>query len=102
MNNIKLIIIISLLSLNVNSKIFSQSDSLSISGEIHFNCKGNIYVYLVDKETFKIPNTLIALDERAVLNEKEIIKWDGKDKGWSAWNRENVLGISSIYRILTN
>ena len=41
--------------------------------------------------TFKIPNTLIALDERAVLNEKEIIKWDGKDKGWGPWNMDQSL-----------
>lgn len=33
--------------------------------------------------TFKIPNTLIALEEGAVADEKEIIKWDGKDKGLS-------------------
>ena len=33
--------------------------------------------------TFKIPNTLIALEEGAVVDEKEIIKWDVKDKGWS-------------------
>ncbi len=41
--------------------------------------------------TFKIPNTLIALDERAVLNEKEIINWDGKDKGWNLWKRDQSL-----------
>ncbi len=41
--------------------------------------------------TFKIPNTLIALDERAVLNEKKIIKWDGKNKGWSPWNKDQSL-----------
>lgn len=41
--------------------------------------------------TFKIPNTLIALDERAVLDEKEIIKWDGKDKGWSSWNKDQSI-----------
>lgn len=41
--------------------------------------------------TFKIPNTLIALEERAIVNEKEIIKWDGKDKGWSSWNKDQSL-----------
>ena len=41
--------------------------------------------------TFKIPNTLIALDERAVVHEKEIIEWDGKDKGWSPWNKDHSL-----------
>ena len=41
--------------------------------------------------TFKIPNTLIALSEKAVINKSEIIKWDGKDKGWSPWNQDHSL-----------
>lgn len=51
--------------------------------------------------TFKIPNTLIALEEKAIANEKEIIKWDGKDKGWSPWNKnqslETAFPISCIW-----
>ena len=38
--------------------------------------------------TFKIPNTLIALEEGVIADEKEIIKWDGKDKGWKEWNTD--------------
>lgn len=45
----------------------------------------------IPASTFKIPNTLIALDEGAVKNEKEVIKWDGKDKGLDAWNRDQTL-----------
>jgi len=30
----------------------------------------------IPASTFKIPNTLIALEEEAVKNEKEVIKWD--------------------------
>ena len=41
--------------------------------------------------TFKIPNTLIALDEGAIANEKEKIKWDGEDKGWRLWNKDQSL-----------
>ncbi len=41
--------------------------------------------------TFKIPNTLISLEERAIANEKEVIKWDGEDKGWSPWNNDQSL-----------
>lgn len=41
--------------------------------------------------TFKIPNTLIALQEGAVSNEKEVIKWDGKDKGFDSWNKDQTL-----------
>ena len=38
--------------------------------------------------TFKIVNTLIALQERAVKDENETLKWDGRDRGVPAWNRD--------------
>lgn len=41
--------------------------------------------------TFKILNTLIALEEGAVKNEKEVIKWDGKDRGLDVWNKDQTL-----------
>lgn len=41
--------------------------------------------------TFKIPNTLIALQEGIIKDEKEIIKWDGIDKGFSEWNKDHNL-----------
>ncbi len=41
--------------------------------------------------TFKILNTLIALEEGAIKNEKEVIKWDGKDRGLDAWNKDQTL-----------
>ncbi|VAW56028.1 Class D beta-lactamase [hydrothermal vent metagenome] len=41
--------------------------------------------------TFKIPNTLIALEEGAIKDDKEIIKWDGIDKGWPSWNKDQNL-----------
>ncbi|WP_029912150.1 class D beta-lactamase [Pelobacter seleniigenes] len=45
----------------------------------------------IPASTFKIPNTLIALEEGAVKNENEVIAWDGKDKGFNAWNRDQTL-----------
>ena len=41
--------------------------------------------------TFKILNTLIALEEGVIKDEKEVIKWDGKDKGFDAWNKDQTL-----------
>jgi beta-lactamase class D len=46
---------------------------------------------LVPASTFKILNTLIALEENAVANEKEIIEWDGKDRELEAWNKDQSL-----------
>jgi len=44
----------------------------------------------VPASTFKILNTLVALDSGAI-DEKEVLKWDGKDKGIDAWNRDQTL-----------
>lgn len=42
--------------------------------------------------TFKIINTLIALQEGIIKNENEYIKWDGLDKGLAEWNKDqNIL-----------
>lgn len=45
---------------------------------------------LLPASTFKIPNTLIALEE-GVVSEQEVMKWDGADKGVAAWNRDQTL-----------
>jgi len=41
--------------------------------------------------TFKIPNTLIALDEGVITDENEIIKWDGVERDWDVWNKDHSL-----------
>jgi beta-lactamase class D len=41
--------------------------------------------------TFKILNTLISLQEKAVQDEKEIIKWDKKDKHFDSWNKDHSI-----------
>lgn len=45
----------------------------------------------VPASTFKILNTLIALDEHAIAGDEEILKWDGKDRGIPAWNHDQTL-----------
>ena len=40
--------------------------------------------------TFKIPNTLIALNEGTV-NANSIILWDKTDKGMEPWNKNQTL-----------
>lgn len=41
--------------------------------------------------TFKLPHTLIALNEGAITDSEEVIKWDGKDRGYSLWNKDQTL-----------
>lgn len=46
---------------------------------------------MLPASTFKIPNTLIALEEGAVVDEKEIIKWDGVERDWQSWNKDHSI-----------
>lgn len=45
----------------------------------------------VPAATFKLPNTLIALEEAAISDEKVIVIWDGTDKGLPACNTDQSL-----------
>jgi beta-lactamase class D len=41
--------------------------------------------------TFKILNSMIALDSGAVRDENETIKWDGIVRGYPAWNQDHSM-----------
>lgn len=41
--------------------------------------------------TFKIINSIIALETEVIKNEKEIIKWDGKERFVKSWNQDHNL-----------
>ncbi|HCA82683.1 MAG TPA: class D beta-lactamase [Flavobacteriales bacterium] len=64
--------------------------------------KGKYQVYnrqrMVDRfipaSTFKIYNSLIALETGAVKSEKETFKWDGFDRGNGNWNRDQDMAFA--------
>jgi len=41
--------------------------------------------------TFKILNSMIALDSKAVKNEDEVIKWDGVKREYDVWNKDHTM-----------
>lgn len=41
--------------------------------------------------TFKIPNTLIALNENLIVDADSVIKWDGVERDYSSWNKDQSL-----------
>lgn len=79
-------------------KLFSERN---IQGTIIISSLDGEVEYLYNQErseqrflpasTFKIPHTLIALEEGAIASEKEIIPWDGKEREWSSWNKDQSL-----------
>jgi beta-lactamase class D len=62
-----------------------------------FDYKNNKWTYSDENEadiatvpasTFKIINTLIALEERVIKDENEVLKWDGIQREISPWNED--------------
>ncbi len=47
--------------------------------------------------TFKIPNTLIALNEGIVQHDKTPIKWDGIKRDLAVWNQDQTLHTAFTY-----
>ena len=46
--------------------------------------------------TFKIPNSLIALETEVIENDVSVLTWDGISRSYSAWNRDlNIRGAFS-------
>ncbi|MDD3443708.1 MAG: penicillin-binding transpeptidase domain-containing protein [Sulfurimonas denitrificans] len=41
--------------------------------------------------TFKILNSMVALENRVVKDEDEVIKWDGVKREYSAWNKDHTM-----------
>jgi beta-lactamase class D len=62
-----------------------------------YDLKKNHYTYYNEKDftvktcpasTFKIPNSLIALETGVIKDENEVLKWDGKKRWVDAWNAD--------------
>lgn len=79
------------------SKIFNQ---YNVDGTLVLSSiDGREYIYNIDRSkkdylpasTFKIINTLIALEENTITNEKEVLKWDKKDRSYPEWNKDQPL-----------
>jgi beta-lactamase class D len=45
----------------------------------------------IPASTFKIPNTLIILEEGLLESQFDFIKWDGKVRGYDRWNKDQTL-----------
>jgi len=44
----------------------------------------------IPASTFKIPNSLIALETDVIANDSTLIKWDGQERGISNWNQDLI------------
>jgi len=69
----------------------------SLDGNITYQYNVNDKESFVPASTFKIPNTLIILEEGLIKDESEIIKWDGKEREYKAWNKDQTLKSAFQY-----
>lgn len=103
MNNVKIIVLISILfnfALAQDKELENIFKKTKINGTIVLSSLNNeefihndtraIKRY-IPASTFKIPNTLIVLEERVIKDEYEIIKWDGKKRFYEPWNKDQTL-----------
>lgn len=89
----------------------AQFDSLGVHGGIvifdegakvmHVYNPGRIDSAFMPASTFKIPNSLIALQTGAVADIHEVIPWDSVDRGFEAWNKDHnmatALPVSALW-----
>ena len=54
----------------------------------------------IPASTFKLFNSLVALEEKAVADEYETLRWDGVERPQQGWNRDNSLASSMKYSVV--
>ena len=70
-------------------------ESLDGKSKHHYNLNdGSAFI---PASTFKIPNTLIILEEGLINDSAEIIKWDGKQRDYAPWNKDQTLKTAFQY-----
>lgn len=50
--------------------------------------------------TFKLINSLIALETQAIQDEHETIQWDGINRNWQHWNSDHDLASALTYSVV--
>lgn len=78
---------------NINGSILIESVDRKVKYQYNLNDKENF----IPASTFKIPNTLIILEEGLIQNQFESIKWDGKEREYAPWNKDQTLKSAFQY-----
>jgi beta-lactamase class D len=67
----------------------------SLNGDVQYtNNSTKAELAHIPASTFKIPNTLIALEEGVINDQFEIIKWDGVERQYAPWNADQTLATA--------
>lgn len=75
--------------------VFNSESNTYYSNNFHWARSG-----FLPASTFKIPNSIIALENRVIENDTTIIKWDGEPKRFKVWEQDltfrNALHYSCV------
>lgn len=67
----------------------------SLDGSVEYQHNADKVVWAnIPASTFKIPNTLIALEEEVIKDQFEVIKWDGIKRAYAPWNSNQTLATA--------
>ena len=78
-------------SAGYNGSFVLYSPQEGIWHQAYHNCSHDAYI---PASTFKIPNSLIALECGSIKDENEVLKWDGV-KRWNAeWNKDTDMKLA--------
>ncbi len=69
----------------------------SLDGKTKHQYNVNDQESFIPASTFKIPNTLIILEEGFIKDSFEVIKWDGKEREYAPWNKDQTLKTAFQY-----
>jgi len=69
----------------------------SLDGKVKYQYNVNDEESFIPASTFKIPNTLIILEEGLIEDQFEVIKWDGQEREYEPWNMDQTLKSAFQY-----
>jgi beta-lactamase class D len=72
---------------NINGSMLIES----VDGKVAYQYNVNESEGFVPASTFKIPHTLILLEEGLVKDQFDVIKWDGVEREYAPWNNDQTL-----------
>ncbi|MEJ2062175.1 MAG: penicillin-binding transpeptidase domain-containing protein [Reinekea sp.] len=78
---------------NVNGSILIES----ADGKQRYQYNVNNKESFIPASTFKIPNTLIILEEGLIKDSSEVIAWDGVEREYAPWNKDQTLKTAFQY-----
>ncbi|MEW5009808.1 MAG: penicillin-binding transpeptidase domain-containing protein [Cycloclasticus sp.] len=78
---------------NISGSILIES----LDGNSKYQYNVNESERFIPASTFKIPNTLIVLEEGLIKDPADVIKWDGVKREYASWNKDQTLKSAFQY-----